>query len=144
MTSDGVCARAELSIDTAREFITMRWREPVNTRSFFGALDQLVQLPGWTSRFGRLVVYERVASMDQLDHDSAQEVFDHMLHWHAKHHQGQSIRAANMIRRGSLEPMLRLWEQLTSKVDFLRVDVFRTEAEAIDWLTAPDYLARTC
>ncbi|MBO6846284.1 MAG: hypothetical protein QUV02_07690 [Maricaulis sp.] len=118
MTSDGVCARAELSIDRAREFITMRWREPVNTRSFFAALDQ-------------------------LDYDSAQEVFSHMLHWHANHHQGHSIRAANVIRRGSLEPMLRLWEQLTSKVDFLQVDVFRTEAEAIDWLTAPDYLART-
>lgn len=143
MTSDGYSAPAELSIDLAREFVTLRWREPVSTQSFFDALDQLVLLPGWTPRFGRLVVYERAASMDALDFAAAQEVFDHMVTWHAKHHDGFSIRAANVIRRGSMEPMLRLWEQLTSKVDFLCINVFRTEAEATDWLTEPDYLART-
>lgn len=142
--SDFQSQGAEVTLDTAREFVVLRWTRDVTTGTYYDVLDRVTELPGWTRRFGRLVIYERISNMSSLGHGDAEKVFNHVMAWHEKHHAGCPVRAASVVKRGSLEPMLRLWEQITNKTDLLDVNLFTTEPEAIAWLTEPDYLAREC
>ena len=142
MISELAIGGARLSIDTQREFVLIRWVGVVTSEAHYEILDRITQLPGWTPRCGRLVIYERSAKMGEVGLREAQALFEDLKAWHVRHHPGHFVRAASVVKRGSIEPMIQLWQQVARESAFFEIQWFRTLEEALAWMTEPEYQAR--
>lgn len=102
----------------------------------------MTQMPGWTPRFSRLVIWERGARLGEMDPEVLDQSAKDARAFYAERPEALKTRSAHVIRDEHNMPLLAYWRHLaTAKVGF-DIRLFSDVETAKAWLTEPAWLKR--